>query len=107
MKDVRGVDIDHGFIERETFVIGKDGKIVAAFSSKADHITPDAHVTKSLEVVHILPASNHLPRYEWMPNEICYQSARTRYKTTPCDGTTALMAPPVFSTAPVHRLCVE
>ena len=36
-----------------------------------------------------------------------YQSALTRYKTTPCDGTTALMAPPVFSIAPVHRLCVE
>ena len=54
MKDVRGVDIGHGFIERETFVIGKDGKIVAAFSSKADHITPDAHVTKSLEVVQHL-----------------------------------------------------
>lgn len=54
MKDVRGVDIGHGFIERETFVIGKDHKIIAAFSSKADHLTPDAHVTKSLEVVRHL-----------------------------------------------------
>ena len=54
MKDVRGNDIGHGFIERETFVIGKDHKIVAAFSSKADHLTPDAHVKKSLEVVQQL-----------------------------------------------------
>lgn len=54
LKDVRGVDIGHDFIERETFVVGKDHKIVAAFSSKADHLTPDAHVTKSLEVVQQL-----------------------------------------------------
>lgn len=54
MKDVRGVDIDHGFIERETFVIGKDHKVVAVFSSNEDHLKPDAHVTKSLEVVQHL-----------------------------------------------------
>lgn len=54
LKDVRGVDIGHDFIERETFVIGKDGKIVAAFSSKADHLTPQDHVAKSLEVVQHL-----------------------------------------------------
>lgn len=54
MKDVRGVDIDHDFIERQTFVIDKDHKIVATFSSKADHLTPDVHVTKSLEIVQHL-----------------------------------------------------
>ncbi|HEX4065571.1 MAG TPA: peroxiredoxin [Acidobacteriaceae bacterium] len=54
LKDVRGVAIDHGFIERETFVIGKDHKIVAAFSSKEDHLTPDAHVTRALAVVQQL-----------------------------------------------------
>jgi peroxiredoxin Q/BCP len=54
MKDVRGVDIGHNFIERETFVIGKDHKIVAAFSSKADHLAPDAHVKKALAVVQQL-----------------------------------------------------
>ncbi len=32
--DVKGDAIDHDFIERQTFVIGKDHKIVAAFSSK-------------------------------------------------------------------------
>ena len=54
MKDVRGADIGHGFIERETFVIGKNHKIVATFSSKADHLSPDAHVTKSLGIVQQL-----------------------------------------------------
>lgn len=54
MKDVRGVAIDHGFFERITFVIGKDGKIVAAFSSSADHLTPDAHVKKALAIVQQL-----------------------------------------------------
>lgn len=54
IKDVRGAEIGHGFIERETFVIDKDHRIVAAFSSKADHLTPDAHVAKSLQVVQQL-----------------------------------------------------
>ncbi len=53
-KDVRGNEIGHGFIERTTFVIGKDGKVVAVFSSQADHLSPDAHVTKSLEAVQQL-----------------------------------------------------
>jgi peroxiredoxin len=51
MADVRGATIDHDFIERETFVIGKDHKIIAAFSSKDDKLTPEAHVQKSLEIV--------------------------------------------------------
>lgn len=51
LKDVRGVAIDHGFFERITFVIGQDGKVVAAFSSKEDHLTPDAHVKKALDIV--------------------------------------------------------
>jgi peroxiredoxin Q/BCP len=54
MKDVRGAAIDHGFFERITFVIDKDGKVVAAFSSRADHLTPDAHVQKALAVVQHL-----------------------------------------------------
>jgi thioredoxin-dependent peroxiredoxin len=52
--DVKGDAIDHDFIERETFVIGKDHKIVAAFSSKDDGISPDQHVAKSLEIVQHL-----------------------------------------------------
>jgi thioredoxin-dependent peroxiredoxin len=54
MTDVRGEVIDHDFIERETFVIGKDGKIIATFSSKDDKLAPDQHVEKSLEIVQQL-----------------------------------------------------
>lgn len=50
-QDVRGVAIDHDFIERTTFVIGKDHKIVATLSSKDDGLAPDQHVMKSLEIV--------------------------------------------------------
>jgi peroxiredoxin Q/BCP len=51
VKDVRGVQVTHGFIPRTTFVIDKNGKIVAVFSSETDHIAPDEHVKKSLEIV--------------------------------------------------------
>jgi peroxiredoxin Q/BCP len=51
MKDVRGMELNHGFIPRTTFVIGKDGKIIAVFSSETDHISPTDHVEKSLAIV--------------------------------------------------------
>lgn len=51
MKDVRGVEIGHGFIERTTFVIGKDHKIIATLSSADDKLSPDQHVHKALEIV--------------------------------------------------------
>jgi peroxiredoxin Q/BCP len=51
IKDVRGMDLTHGFIPRTTFVIGKDGKIIAVFSSQTDHISPTDHVDKSLAIV--------------------------------------------------------
>ena len=51
VKDVRGDQVTHGFIPRTTFVINKDHKIVAVFSSETDHIKPDEHVKKSLEIV--------------------------------------------------------
>ena len=50
-KDVRGVEITHGFIPRTTFVIDKNGKIIAVFSSDTDHITPEEHVKRSLAIV--------------------------------------------------------
>ena len=50
-KDTRGVEIDHAFTERTTFVISPDGKIVATLSSADDKITPADHVSKSLAVV--------------------------------------------------------
>jgi len=36
------------------FVIGKDHKIIATFSSKDDNLSPDAHVEKSLAIVQQL-----------------------------------------------------
>ncbi len=54
MKDVRGVEINHDFIDRVTFVIGKDGKIIATFSSKEDKLSPAQHVEKSLDIVQHL-----------------------------------------------------
>ena len=53
-KDVRGVEIDHDFIERVTFVIGKDHKVIATLSSTDDKISPDQHVEKALEIVQKL-----------------------------------------------------
>jgi peroxiredoxin len=54
MKDVRGADIGHDFIERVTFVISKDHKIVATLSSKEDKISPDQHVERALAIVQKL-----------------------------------------------------
>ena len=54
IKDVRGQDLTHGFIPRTTFVINKEGKIVAVFSSEADHISPADHVEKALAIVKTL-----------------------------------------------------
>src|SRR6266478_7480431 len=54
MKDVRGVDIDHDFIESVTFVIGKDHKIIATLSSADDKLSPDQHVEKALDIVQKL-----------------------------------------------------
>jgi len=49
--DVNKDEIGHAFIERVTYVVGKDGKIMAVMSSKDDKLTPDQHVDKSLAIV--------------------------------------------------------
>jgi thioredoxin-dependent peroxiredoxin len=54
MKDTRGVEIDHGFTERTTFVVTPDHKIAATLSSADDKISPVEHVEKSLAVVQQL-----------------------------------------------------
>lgn len=46
-KDTRGIDIDHGFTERTTFVVGQDGKIIASIGG----LSPADNVAKALEVV--------------------------------------------------------
>jgi peroxiredoxin len=58
-KDVRGVEIGHGFIERHTYVIGKDGRIAATLSSTVDGLAPDEHVEKSLATVQKIKAAPH------------------------------------------------
>jgi peroxiredoxin len=51
MKDTRGVEIDHAFTERTTFVIGADGRIAAVLSTNDDKIGPADHASKALEIV--------------------------------------------------------
>jgi peroxiredoxin Q/BCP len=53
-KDTQGVEIDHAFIERTTFVITKDDKIFATLSSANDKISPADHVDQSLAAVEQL-----------------------------------------------------
>lgn len=50
LKDVRGIDIGHGFADRTTFVIARDGKIVTVISN----VSPAEHVAKALQVVRQL-----------------------------------------------------
>jgi peroxiredoxin Q/BCP len=57
MKDSRGVEIDHEFTERTTFIVTSEGKIVATLSTADDKISPAAHVEKSLAVVQQLAAA--------------------------------------------------
>src|SRR5580704_17325452 len=52
MKDSRGVDLDHKFAERTTFIITKDGKIAATVGG----VSPAENVMKSLEIVQNLAA---------------------------------------------------
>jgi peroxiredoxin len=57
MKDSRGVEIDHDFTERTTFVVMPDGKIAATFSTSDDKISPADHVQKSLAAVQQMATS--------------------------------------------------
>src|SRR5699024_6811575 len=54
--DVRGTEITHGFLPRVTFVLNDKGEIIARLSSQDDDLTPDQHVTRSLEIVQQLQA---------------------------------------------------
>src|SRR5689334_11628537 len=50
-KDTRGVEIDHDFTERTTFILTPEGKISDVFSTNDDKVTPAEHVAKSLAAV--------------------------------------------------------
>ena len=54
IEDTRGIEINHGFAERTTFIVSPDGKIVATLSGLA----PEANVAKALEVVQKLADAN-------------------------------------------------
>jgi len=54
VKDTRGVEIDHDFTERTTFIVTPDGKISAVFSTADDKVSPADHVMKSLTAVQQL-----------------------------------------------------
>src|SRR5688572_17724467 len=53
MKNTKGVEIDHGFTERTTFIITKDGKVAATVGG----VSPKENVDKSLELVQKLAKS--------------------------------------------------
>lgn len=46
-KDKRGVQVDHGSIDRTTFIVGTDGKVIATLGG----LDPSANVAKALEAV--------------------------------------------------------
>jgi peroxiredoxin Q/BCP len=48
--DTRGKEIDHGFTERTTFVVKRDGTILAAVGG----VSPEANVAQALELVRKL-----------------------------------------------------
>lgn len=56
MKDTRGVNIDHGFAERTTFIVATDGKIVATIGG----VAPADNVQQTLIAVQQL--AKHLHR---------------------------------------------
>jgi peroxiredoxin len=53
MKDTRGVEIDHGFTERTTFIVTPDGKIAATIGG----LKPAENVDKALAEVQQLAAT--------------------------------------------------
>ena len=52
LKDVRGVEIGHDFVERTTFVLTKDGRIAETITG----VAPDKNVEQALEAVQHLTA---------------------------------------------------
>jgi len=52
-KDTRGVEIDHGFTERTTYIVRPDGKIAATLGG----LSPTVNVDKALEAVQKLAAN--------------------------------------------------
>jgi thioredoxin-dependent peroxiredoxin len=51
--DTRGKEIDHGFTERTTFVVKRDGTVLEAVGG----VSPEANVARALELVRTLAAA--------------------------------------------------
>ncbi len=51
--DTRGKEIDHGFTERTTFVVKRDGTVLAAVGG----VSPEENVARTLELVRKLSAA--------------------------------------------------
>ena len=54
MQDSRGVAIDHGFADRLTFIVTKDGKIAATIGGQG--VSPDQNVEQALQAVKDIAA---------------------------------------------------
>lgn len=52
--DIRGNAIEHGFLQRTTYVINREGVVVATLSTALDGLSPVDHVLKSLAIVRQL-----------------------------------------------------
>lgn len=55
MRDTRGVEIDHGFADRTTFIVTPDGKVANTIGG----VSPAENVQKSLEAVQALQHAGH------------------------------------------------
>jgi len=55
IKNTRGVEIDHAFAERTTFIVTPDGKIAATIGG----LSPTENVEKTLAAVDALRAAGH------------------------------------------------
>lgn len=53
MKDSRGIELDHGFAERTTFIVTPDGKVAATIGG----VNPSMNVDKALAAVEQIAAS--------------------------------------------------
>ncbi|MEY4748246.1 MAG: hypothetical protein RIQ60_460 [Pseudomonadota bacterium] len=56
-KDTRGLEIDHGFAERTTFIVGRDGTVRAVVGG----VSPQANVQRTLELVQGLKSDGNRP----------------------------------------------
>jgi peroxiredoxin len=52
--DTRGVNVDHGFADRMTFVLTQDGKVASTFGGR--QLAPDQNVMQALQAVKELAA---------------------------------------------------